>query len=77
MFLGAGSVMHGMNDDVNMRHYGALRKAMMVTWACFGIGYLSIIGIPPFAGFFSKDEIIHAAWSVHPAAGVAARKRAR
>ena len=72
LFLGAGSVMHGMNDDVNMRHYGALRAAMVVTWATFGIGYLAIIGIPPFAGFFSKDEIIHAAWSVHPVSGLAA-----
>ena len=72
LFLGAGSVMHGMNDDVNMRHYGALRAAMVVTWATFGIGYLAIIGIPPFAGFFSKDEIIHAAWSQHPVVGLAA-----
>ncbi len=72
LFLGAGSVMHGMDDDVNMRHYGALRKAMMLTWAVFGIGYLSIIGVPPFAGFWSKDEIIHAAWAEHPVSGVAA-----
>ena len=72
LFLGAGSVMHGMDDEVNMRRYGALRKYMMVTWAVFGAGYLAIIGIPPFAGFFSKDEIIHAAWVEHPVAGVAA-----
>jgi NADH-quinone oxidoreductase subunit L len=72
LFLGAGSVMHGMNDDVNMRHYGALRTFMVLTWATFGIGYLAIIGVPPFAGFFSKDEIIHAAWAEHPVAGVAA-----
>ncbi len=72
LFLGAGSVMHGMDDDVNMRHYGALRKAMMVTWAVFGVGYLAIIGVPPFAGFWSKDEVIHAAWSEHPIAGFAA-----
>ena len=72
LFLGAGSVMHGMGDEVNMRRYGALRRLMVVTWVVFGIGYLSIIGIPPFAGFFSKDEIIHAAWSVHPVSGLAA-----
>jgi NADH-quinone oxidoreductase subunit L len=72
LFLGAGSVMHGMDDDVNMRHYGALRAAMMTTWAVFGIGYLSIIGVPPFAGFWSKDEIIHAAFAEHPVAGFAA-----
>ncbi len=72
LFLGAGSVMHGMDDEVNMRRYGALRTSMMITWAVFGVGYLAIIGIPPFAGFFSKDEIIHAAWVEHPVAGVAA-----
>jgi NADH-quinone oxidoreductase subunit L len=72
LFLGAGSVMHGMNDDVNMRHYGALRTLMILTWATFGLGYLAIIGVPPFAGFFSKDEIIHAAWAEHPIAGLAA-----
>src|SRR3954453_8964015 len=62
MFLGAGSVMHGTNDDVNMRHYGALRKAMPITFATFALGYLAIIGIPPFAGFWSKDKIIEAAF---------------
>ena len=46
MFLGAGSVMHGMNDDVDMRHYGALRKAMPVTFLTFAMGYLAIIGVP-------------------------------
>ncbi|MGZ8770681.1 MAG: NADH-quinone oxidoreductase subunit L [Aeromicrobium sp.] len=62
MFLGAGSVMHGMNDDVNMRHYGALRKAMPVTFLTFAMGYLAIIGFPGFSGFFSKDKIIEAAF---------------
>jgi NADH-quinone oxidoreductase subunit L len=61
MFLGAGSVMHGMDDDVNMRHYGALRKLMPVTFVTFTIGYLSIIGVPPFSGFWSKDKIIETA----------------
>ena len=61
MFLGAGSVMHGTNDDVNMRHYGALRKAMPVTFVTFTMGYLAIIGIPPFDGFWSKDKIIEVA----------------
>jgi NADH-quinone oxidoreductase subunit L len=45
---------------------------MAITWVTFGLGYLAIIGVPPFAGFFSKDEIIHAAWAEHPIAGVAA-----
>ncbi len=63
MFLGAGSVMHGMNDDVNMRHYGALTKAMPITYVTFGLGYLAILGVPPFAGFWSKDKIIETAFA--------------
>jgi NADH-quinone oxidoreductase subunit L len=62
MFLGAGSVMHGMDDDVDMRHYGGLRTMMPVTFVTFGLGYLAIIGVPPFAGFWSKDKIIEAAF---------------
>jgi NADH-quinone oxidoreductase subunit L len=62
MFLSAGSVMHGMNDQVDMRRYGALRTVMPVTFGCFLMGYLAIIGMPPFAGFFSKDKIIEAAY---------------
>jgi NADH-quinone oxidoreductase subunit L len=62
LFLGAGSIMHGMNDEVNMRRYGALRKFMPATFGCFLVGYLAIIGIPPFSGFFTKDGIIEAAW---------------
>ena len=61
MFLGAGSVMHGMNDDVDMRHYGALTKAMPVTYLTFAMGYLAIIGFPGFSGFWSKDKIIETA----------------
>ncbi|MFM2103083.1 MAG: hypothetical protein RL740_170, partial [Actinomycetota bacterium] len=61
MFLGAGSVMHGMNDEVNMRKYGALRKFMPITAITFGFGYLAIIGVPPFAGFYSKDKLIEVA----------------
>jgi NADH-quinone oxidoreductase subunit L len=69
MFLGAGSVMHGMNDQVNMRHFGVLRKVMMVTWITFGCGWLAIMGVPPFDGFYSKDKIIEAAFSVNAVAG--------
>jgi NADH-quinone oxidoreductase subunit L len=72
MFLGAGSVMHGTNDDVNMRHYGALQKAMPVTFATFAIGYLAIIGVPPFAGFWSKDKIIETAFADNFVVGLAA-----
>ncbi len=71
LFLGAGSVMHGMHDDVNMRHYGALRTMMKVTYATFGLGFLAIIGVPPFAGFWSKDEIIYVAFSQSLVIGLA------
>ena len=60
LFLGAGSVMHAMNDEVDMRRYGGLRVVLPITFATFGLGYLAIIGVPPLAGFFSKDGIIEA-----------------
>jgi NADH-quinone oxidoreductase subunit L len=63
MFLGAGSVMHGMNDQVNMRRFGALRTVMVLTTITFFAGYLAILGIPPFAGFYSKDKIIESAFA--------------
>ncbi|MFG2790495.1 NADH-quinone oxidoreductase subunit L [Streptomyces sp. NPDC048419] len=63
LFLGAGSVMHGMNDEVDMRRYGGLRKYMPVTFITFGLGYLAIIGFPGLSGFFSKDKIIEAAFA--------------
>ncbi|HEU4363131.1 MAG TPA: NADH-quinone oxidoreductase subunit L [Mycobacterium sp.] len=61
LFLGSGAVMHGMSDEQDMRRYGALRTFMPVTFATFGLCYLAIIGVPPFAGFYSKDAIIEAA----------------
>jgi NADH-quinone oxidoreductase subunit L len=70
MFLGAGSVMHGMNDEVNMRKYGNLRKFMPITFVTFGLGYLAIIGVPPFAGFYSKDRIIETAFNAGGAKGI-------
>ncbi|MFJ8951807.1 MULTISPECIES: NADH-quinone oxidoreductase subunit L [unclassified Streptomyces] len=63
LFLGAGSVMHGMNDEVDMRRFGGLRKYMPVTFVTFGLGYLAIIGFPGLSGFFSKDKIIEAAFA--------------
>ena len=62
LFLGAGSVMHATDDDVDMRHYGALRTALPMTFVTFALGYLAIIGFPGFSGFFSKDRIIEAAF---------------
>ncbi len=62
LFLGAGSVMHGMRDQVDIRRFGGLWKYMKVTWITFGLGFLAIIGVPPLAGYFSKDPIIEAAF---------------
>jgi NADH-quinone oxidoreductase subunit L len=70
MFLGAGSVMHGMNDEVNMRRYGGLARYMPITTVTFGLGYLAIIGVPPFAGFYSKDKIIEAAFNLGGTQGI-------
>ena len=70
MFLGAGSVMHGMNDEVNMRKFGNLRKFMPITFVTFGLGYLAIIGVPPFAGFYSKDLIIETAFNAGGVKGI-------
>jgi len=61
LFLGAGSVMHAMNDETDIRRFGGLRTVLPITYVTFGLGYLAIIGVPPFAGFFSKDAIIEAA----------------
>ncbi|MEV5003422.1 NADH-quinone oxidoreductase subunit L [Nocardioides sp. LML1-1-1.1] len=72
MFLGAGSVMHAMDDDVDMRHYGALQKALPITFATFALGFLAIIGVPPFAGFWSKDKIIETALVENPLVGICA-----
>jgi NADH dehydrogenase subunit L (EC 1.6.5.3) len=60
LFLAAGSVIIGMHHDQDMRHMGGLRKYMPITWITFLIGGLALSGIPPFAGFFSKDSIIEA-----------------
>jgi NADH-quinone oxidoreductase subunit L len=62
MFLGAGSVMHGMHDQVDIRRFGGLSKYMKWTWLTFMMGWLAIIGIPPLSGFFSKEPIIVAAF---------------
>nr|WP_196792174.1 NADH-quinone oxidoreductase subunit L [Motilibacter deserti] len=62
LFLGAGSVMHAMNDTTDMRRFGGLRTAMPVTFVTFGLGYLAIIGFPLLSGFWSKDKIIETAF---------------
>ncbi|HEY8452477.1 MAG: NADH-quinone oxidoreductase subunit L [Micromonosporaceae bacterium] len=63
LFLGAGSVMHAMDDQVDIRRFGGLWRLMPITWVTFGLSWLAIIGIPPLSGFFSKDPIIAAAFS--------------
>src|SRR3954469_15837683 len=63
LFLGAGSVMHAMNDNVDMRHYGGLFKHMKITSITFLLGYLALIGFPFLSGYFSKDAIIEAAFA--------------
>jgi NADH-quinone oxidoreductase subunit L len=62
MFLGSGSVIHSLNGEQDIRNMGGLKKYMPITHACFVIGWLAIIGAPPFAGFFSKDEILWMTW---------------
>ncbi|WP_431213730.1 NADH-quinone oxidoreductase subunit L [Puia sp. P3] len=66
LFLGAGSVIHAMGGEQDMRRMGALRKWMPITNATFLIGCIAIAGIPPFSGFFSKDEILAAAYAKNP-----------
>ena len=66
LFLGSGSVIHGMHHDQDMRHYGGLQKLMPITSATFIVGWLAIAGVPPFSGFWSKDEILAYAYDVNP-----------
>jgi len=69
LFLGAGSIKHEMNDEVDMRRFGGLRTVMPITFATFGIGYLAIIGVPPFSGFFAKDTVIDVAFDTGSTTG--------
>jgi NADH-quinone oxidoreductase subunit L len=72
LFLGAGSVMHATNDNVDMRKYGDLRQLLPITFITFAMGYLAIIGFPGFAGFWSKDKVIEAAFGDNIIAGLGA-----
>ncbi len=63
LFLGAGAVMHAMHDEVDMRRFGGLARYLPITFVTFGLGYLSLIGFPFLSGYFSKDEIIAAAFT--------------
>jgi NADH-quinone oxidoreductase subunit L len=67
LFLGAGSVIHAMSGEQDMRNMGGLKKYMSITHITFLTGCIAIAGMPPFSGFFSKDEILGAAYAQHPA----------
>jgi NADH-quinone oxidoreductase subunit L len=67
LFLGAGSVIHGLHDEQDMKRMGGLRRWMPVTSSTFIVAWLAIAGIPPFAGFWSKDDILANAWDKSPA----------
>ncbi|MQA03593.1 MAG: NADH-quinone oxidoreductase subunit L [Streptosporangiales bacterium] len=69
LFLGAGSVMHATNDQVDMRKFGGLRKKMPITFWTFMLAWAAIIGVPLFAGWWSKDKIIEAAFAYGPVGG--------
>jgi NADH-quinone oxidoreductase subunit L len=69
LFLGAGSVMHAMDDQVDMRRYGALARKLPITFVTFGLGYLALIGFPLLSGWWTKDAIIEAAFDRGGASG--------
>ena len=70
LFLGSGSVIHAMSDEQDMRKMGGLWKLIPVTYGLMWVGSLALVGIPPFAGFFSKDMILEAAWGAHTGPGM-------
>ncbi len=69
LFLGAGSVIHAMSDEQDMRRMGGIWKLIPITYVMFWIGNLALAGVPPFAGFYSKDAILEAAWASHSLSG--------
>lgn len=69
LFLGAGSVIHAMSDEQDMRKMGGIYKKIPFTYVCMWIGSLALAGIPPFAGYYSKDIVLEAAWADHTAFG--------
>ena len=66
LFLAAGSVIHALHDEQDMKKMGALRRYLPITFPTFIIGYLALSGIPPFDGFWSKDAILDSAWHMSP-----------
>jgi NADH-quinone oxidoreductase subunit L len=69
LFLGAGSVIHAMSDEQDIRKMGGIWKKIPITYGVFWIGSLALAGVPPFAGYYSKDAILEAAWAAHTGVG--------
>ena len=69
LFLGAGSVIHAMSDEQDIRKMGGIWKMIPVTYVLMWVGSLALAGIPPFAGYFSKDVVLEAAWGAHTGIG--------
>ncbi len=67
LFLGAGSVIHGLHDEQDLKRMGNLRAYMPITFITFGIGWLAIAAVPPLSGFWAKGAVLENAWSAHPA----------
>ncbi len=67
LFLGAGSVIHGLHDEQDLKRMGNLRRYMQLTFWTFAVGWLAIAGIPPLSGFWAKGSVLDAAWARHPA----------
>src|SRR5205085_6320248 len=66
LFLGAGSVIHGLHDEQDMKRMGGLKRWMPITSSTFIVAWLAIAGVPPFSGFWSKDDILASAWDKSP-----------
>jgi NADH-quinone oxidoreductase subunit L len=67
LFLGAGSVIHGLHDEQDLKRMGNLRIYMPITFVTFGVGWLAIAGVPPLSGFWAKGDILENTWAAHPA----------
>ena len=77
LFLAAGSVIHALRDEQDMKRMGGLRRALPLTTAAFAAGALALAGIPPFSGFWSKDEVLLAAWADKRSSGASGWRRRR
>ena len=67
LFLGAGSVIHGLHDEQDLKRMGNLRAYLPITFITFGIGWLCIAAVPPFSGFWAKGDVLDNTWAAHPA----------